>query len=179
MPRDPIQPIKQGTNMHVWKKSLLAALLALSSLSANAAASDEAQALEFMKQTFSQVDINRISYISQKMNLDDATAGKFWPRYQAYLHKQIALRDTQLATLTKFAAHLNGDSLTAKAATGLLDESMAQEKQRLLNRQQFVKALSTVLNPQQQLRLYQLELLIDVQVRSSILSQVPLAESSK
>lgn len=92
--------------MQGWKKKLVAACLALSSLSACAQGADEVQALEFMKQSFSQVDINRISYISQQMALSSEVAEKFWPRYQAYLHKQIALRDTQLATLTKFAGRV-------------------------------------------------------------------------
>lgn len=163
--------------MYGWKKQLFAGFLAFGALTATAAGPDEIQALEFMKHSFSQIDINRISYISQQMALDGPTSEKFWPRYQAYLHKQIALRDTQLATLTKFAGYLNRERLGAKASTSLLGESMAQEKQRLVNRQEFVRQLAGILNPQQQLRLYQLELLLDAQVRSSILSQVPLADA--
>lgn len=163
--------------MQGWKKQLVAGLLALSSLGVSAQGADEVQALEFMKQSFSQIDINRISFISQQMALSNATAEKFWPRYQAYLHKQIALRDNQLATLTKFAGHLTRDRLDAKVSHALLNESMGHEKQRLVNRQEFVRKLAGVLNPQQQLRLYQLELLLDAQVRSSILSQIPLAEA--
>jgi hypothetical protein len=161
--------------MRILKNWMVVGALALQVSVVTAASPDEIQALEFMKQSFSQVDINRISYISQKMALDDATAAKFWPRYQSYLHQQISLRDKQLATLTTFAAHLNGENLPAKVASKLLDDSMAQEKQRLANRQQFIRQLVGVLNPQQQLRLYQVELLLDAQVRSSILSQVPLA----
>lgn len=164
--------------MQNWKKIVAACFLGLSSLTAQAISPEELQALEFMKNSFSQVDINRISYISQKMAMDDEAATKFWPRYQAYLNKQIALRDHQLATLTRFATHFNKETLDAKSASNLLNESMKQERQRLTNRQQLVKEMAGTLNPQQQLRLYQLELLLDAQVRSNILTQIPLAESA-
>jgi hypothetical protein len=155
----------------------MAGLFALVSWPALGAGPDEARAMAFLQDSFSQVDINRIGVISQKMALDAATSQKFWPRYQAYLHQQIALRDTQLATLRTFAEHLNRERLNGATATQLLDEGMRQEQQRLVNRQQFVQSLSGILSPPQQLRLYQLELLLDAQVRNSILSQVPLAEA--
>lgn len=164
--------------MQRWKKQMAVGLLVFSALAATAAGPDETQVLEFIKHSFSQIDINRIAYVSQQMALDDASGEKFWPRYQAYLRKQITLRDTQLATLAKFATHLNRNTLTPQASTALLNESMNQEKQRLTNRQAFVRELAGVLNPQQQLRLYQIELLLDAQVRAGILSQVPLAEDA-
>jgi Spy/CpxP family protein refolding chaperone len=169
--------IFKGNQMRIWSKFIFAVALSLQALTVVAAGADEIKTLEFMKQTFSEVDIKRISYISHQMALDETTAAKFWPRYQDYLHKQISLRDKQLATLAAFTSHLNQDDLPAKAASKLLSESMAQEKIRLDNRQQFIRQLSGVLNPQQKLRLYQLELLLDAQVRSRILSQIPLATS--
>jgi hypothetical protein len=55
------------------------------------------------------VDIKRISRISQEMSLDIPTAEKFWPRYQEYLHRLIALRDKQLATLSSYATRPRSD----------------------------------------------------------------------
>ena len=78
---------------------------------------------------------------------------------------------------TKYRGKLK-ETLDAKSASNLLNESMKQERQRLSNRQQLVKEMAGTLNPQQQLRLYQLELLLDAQVRSNILTQIPLAESA-
>lgn len=162
--------------MLIWKKRVVVVLLFLFPMIAVGQSVEEIQALEFMKQSFSQIDINRISYISQKMDLNGTGAAKFWPRYQSYLHKQIELRDAQLKTLTKFAGHLNRESLDENSAGRLLKESMAQEDKRLKNRQDFIRSLAGILSAQQKLRLYQLELLLDAQVRSGVLAQIPLAD---
>lgn len=143
---------------------------------AHAAPSAEQAALNYLKDRFSEVDVNRISRISQEMSLDEKTAQKFWPRYQAYLHQQIDLRDKQLSSLTTYAAHLSQQSLTQAAAADLLRASMANEAQRLANRQQLIKGLHGILSATQQMRLYQIELLIDAQMRSGLLTQIPLAE---
>lgn len=162
--------------MLIWKHRDVVAILLFSPMIAFGKGVEEVQALELMKRSFSQIDINRISYISQKMDLNGTGAAKFWPRYQSYLHKQIELRDVQLKTLTKFAGHLNRESLDENSAGRLLKESMAQEDKRLKNRQDFIRSLAGILSAQQKLRLYQLELLLDAQVRSGVLAQIPLAD---
>ena len=150
-------------------------LLPLGSL-AHAANAEERQALEFMQKSFSELDVARVSQISQKMALTDAVAEKFWPRYRDYLHAQIALRDRQLASLARYADLLHRDLLDNVNAAALLRESMTQEEKHLTNRQRFIRQMDEILGPQQQIRLYQMELLLDAQFRSPVLAQVPLAE---
>jgi len=125
---------------------------------------------------FSEVDIIRISRISREMSLDEKTAHQFWPRYQDYLHRQIALRDKQLATLTSYASHQNKRSLDQAIAADMLRTSMANEEKRLVNGQNLIKNLKGTLTPTQQMRLYQIELLIDAQIRAGLLTQIPLVE---
>lgn len=168
--------MKDSQLMHSLLRRFLAVVLLLGQAIAYAAPADEQETLDFLKNAFSQVDINRISRISQEMSLEPAVAAKFWPRYQAYLHRQIALRDQQLTTLTIYANLLNRKELDGKAAKDLLRESLAQEERRVASRKQLVTRMSDTLTPTQQLRLYQIELLLDAQIRSGLLSHVPLAE---
>lgn len=162
------------------RRNLIAMILAtcLLALSANtkAASSEEDAALDYLKSSFSTVDINRISRISQEMSLDERTAKKFWPQYQAYLHQQIALRDKQLATLSHYAARLHNASLDENAAANMLRASMADEAKRVANRQALINRLKDVLSPKQQMRLYQIELLLDAELRAGLLKQIPLVE---
>lgn len=155
---------------------LLTASLLGTSLCSHATSSEEQAALDYLKASFSEVDINRISRISREMLLDEKTAQQFWPRYQNYLHRQIALRDKQLATLTTYAAHQDKQSLDLATASNMLHTSMANEEKRLINRQNLIKGLKGTLNPTQQMRLYQIELLIDAQIRAGLLTQIPLVE---
>lgn len=154
---------------------LTASLLAISPCS-HAISSEEQAALDYLKASFSEVDINRISRISREMSLDEKTAQQFWPRYQDYLHRQIALRDKQLATLTAYASRQNKGSQDQATAATMLRVSMADEEKRLVNRQNLIKDLKDTLNSTQQVRLYQIELLIDAQIRAGLLTQIPLVE---
>lgn len=155
---------------------LLATSLLAVALYSHATSSDEQAALDYLKTSFSEVDINRISRISREMSLDEKTAHQFWPRYQDYLHRQIALRDKQLATLTSYASHQNKRSLDQAIAADMLRTSMANEEKRLVNGQNLIKNLKGTLTPTQQMRLYQIELLIDAQIRAGLLTQIPLVE---
>lgn len=154
---------------------LAASLLTLSPCS-HAMSSEEQAALDYLKTSFSEVDIKRISRISREMSLDEKTAHQFWPRYQGYLHRQIDLRDKQLATLTAYASHLNKGSLDQARASEMLRTSMGDEETRLANRQNLIKGLKGILKPTQQVRLYQIELLIEAQIRTGLLTQIPLVE---
>lgn len=154
---------------------LAASLLALSPCS-HAISPEEQVALDYLKAAFSEVDINRISRISREMSLDEKTAQQFWPRYQDYLHRQIALRDKQLATLTSYTSHSPKGSLDHAKASEMLRTSMANEEKRLVNRQNLIRGLKGTLTPTQQMRLYQIELLIDAQIRAGLLTQIPVLE---
>lgn len=161
--------------MKVLISLLLGSALLLLFPNAQAITLHEEQTLDYLKQAFGQIDVNRISRVSGEMQLDGMAASSFWPRYQKYLHRQIALRDRQLATLRKYSEHFNHQTLDDVAAAVLLRESMVQEREHQANRQRFIVEIKDILNPRQQLRLYQLELLIDAELRAALLTQVPLA----
>jgi hypothetical protein len=132
--------------------------------------------LDEVRRSFAEVDRNRIDHISREMALPLPIARKFWPAYNTYLRNRIALRDRQLAALVDYADALNAGTLDDATANRLLNDSMADETLRIGNRQQFIRSLGEFLAPQQQMRLYQIELLLDAQVRAGLLQQIPLAE---
>lgn len=132
--------------------------------------------LDDVRRSFAEVDRSRIDHISRELALPLPVARKFWPAYNTYLRNRIALRDRQLAALVDYADALNADTLDDATATRLLNDGMAAETLRIGNRQQFIRSLGEFLAPQQQMRLYQIELLLDAQVRAGLLQQIPLAE---
>lgn len=168
-------PCRPSMKHRIFAPLLASCLLALAP-PCTAAVAEENAALDYLKSSFSTVDINRISRISQEMSLNERTAKKFWPQYQAYLHQQIALRDKQLATLSHYAARLHNASLDENAAASMLRASMADEAKRVANRQALINHLKDVLSPKQQMRLYQIELLLDAELRAGLLKQIPLVE---
>ena len=162
--------------MNSLKSIILSITLLFSISNSHATSQQEQETLSYLKNSFSQVDIKRISRISQEMSLDIPTAEKFWPRYQEYLHRLIALRDKQLATLSSYASHVNDKKLDIKVAKTLLKERLAEEELRVTIRKKLVTGMHDILTPIQQMRLYQIELLLDAELRAGLLSQVPLAE---
>lgn len=161
--------------MKILISLLLGSALLLLLPSVQAITLHEEETLDYLKKALGQIDVNRISLVSGEMQLDGKAASSFWPRYQKYLHRQIALRDRQLVTLKNYSEHFIHQTLDDVAAAGLLRESMVQERERQANRQRFIVGIKDILNPRQQLRLYQLELLIDAELRTALLTQVPLA----
>lgn len=129
--------------MNSLKSIILSITLLFSISNSHATSQQEQETLSYLKNSFSQVDIKRISRISQEMSLDIPTAEKFWPRYQEYLHRLIALRDKQLATLSSYASHVNDKKLDIKVAKTLLKESLAQEELRVTIRKSWSRACMT------------------------------------
>lgn len=155
---------------------LTSALLGSAPCLANPPSPEEVDTLNRMKQEFTNIDINRIGVISQQLQLTDQEAKQFWPLYQNHLHRKIQLRDQQLQTLATYTEKLNAGSLDPRDATALLAFSMLYERDQIDNRKSLILGLGKVLGPTQQLRLYQLELLLDTEIRQGLLRQIPLAK---
>ena len=132
--------------------------------------------LEQIRRDFSKVDMGRIAHVSERMDLSDPANLAFRPAYQDYLRNLVRLRDRQLEVLVEYAENLNAESLDDARAARSLAESMRLDRERMVARDRFIEGLTHSLNPRQQLRLYQLELILDAQIRTELMSQIPLAE---
>ena len=136
----------------------------------------ERATLEQIRRDFSQVDMDRLAYVNQRMGLSGQAANDFQIAYQDYLQNQARLRERQLVLLLEHHKDLNNGNLTDSRASVSLAESLRLDRERLKTRERLVIDLDRSLSPQQRLRLYQLELAFDNEARAELLPQIPLAK---
>ena len=136
----------------------------------------EDDTLALIRRDFSDVDLRRIVAVSNQMALDAPTAQRFWPLYRRYLQEVVALRDQQLQNLGDYARQLNAGRLSDEQARISLQTSLELEQARLQARQRMIRQAGTVLGAQQVLRLYQLEMTMESQMKGRLLEQIPPAE---
>ena len=151
-------------------------LFASVALVAHAGTPEEDAAISLIREQFSDVDLRRVIEVSGSMKLDDTSAKRFWPIYRAYLVEIVALRDRQLDMLAEYAGHLNAGWIDDPTARASLARSLALEQARVDARQNMIRRAGEVISPIQTLRLYQLELAMDVSLRSRMLEQIPPAK---
>lgn len=151
-------------------------LCAALAFGAQARTPDEDATLGLIREQFKDVDLRRVIEVSGSMKLDESSAKRFWPIYRAYLVEIVALRDRQLGTLAEYAARLNAGWIDDPTARASLARSLALEQARVDARQHMIRRASEVITPIQTLRLYQLELAMDVSIRSRMLDQIPPAK---
>lgn len=134
------------------------------------------KALAELKSQFDQIDANRIDQIALGMALDFEASSRFWPLHNEYMQMQVKLRDSRLDLLARYASMHNKNTVTDAAAKKFISESLRHEKQHFHNRQNFMRKISSILTPVQQLRFYQLDLLLDTRLRSGLLAQIPMTQ---
>ena len=132
--------------------------------------------LEQLRRDFSQVDMDRLAYMNQRMDLSGQAANDFHISYRDYLQNLARLRDRQLVLLLEHNKDLKSGNLTDSRASISLAESLRLDRERLKSRERLVIDLDRSLSPQQRLRLYQLELAFDTETRAELLPQIPLAK---
>lgn len=145
-------------------------------LGAHAATPEEDAAIDLIRAQFEDVDLRRVIEVSGKMKLDEHSARRFWPIYRSYLLDIVEMRNSQLANLGEFARQLNAGWIDDPTARASLARSLELERARLDARQRMIGRAGEVLSPTQVLRLYQLELSMDVALRNRLLEQIPPAQ---
>lgn len=118
-------------------------------------------------------EAERKALVAQNLPMDDATAAKFWPLYNAYRDKQGEVDAKVFTTITRYAE--NYGTLTDAIAKDLLDEAIALNKRQAALRNEHVDDVSTVLNPLLTLRYFQIDMLLDARQRDVLTRQLPLA----
>lgn len=146
------------------------------SVGAQAGTPEEDATLGLIREQFKDVDLRRVIEVSGSMKLDESSAKRFWPIYRAYLVELVALRDRQLDTLAEYAEQLNAGWIDDPTARTSLARSLALEQARVDARQHMIRRAGEVITPIQALRLYQLELAMDVSLRGRVLEQIPPAK---
>lgn len=143
---------------------------------AHATTPEEDAAISVIREQFKDVDLRRVIEVSGKMKLDEHSAKRFWPIYQSYLMDIVVMRDRQLGNLSEFARQLNAGWIDDPTARASLARSLELEQARLEARQRMIRKAGEVLSPTQALRLYQIELTMDIAIRNRLLEQIPPAQ---
>lgn len=129
--------------------------------------------MEYIRAHFKDINLRGIMLVSDRMALDADAARAFWPRYRIYMDELVRLRDQHLDILSEYARDLNGGRLDDAKASASLQRSLSLEEARIASRRQMLEQVGRVLTPRQVLHLYQLELLMEAQIKAGLLEQIP------
>lgn len=113
---------------------------------------------------------DKVSIVSQLMDLSPADASKFWPVYNEYDKALTALADERIALIRMYAE--NYGSMTDEVATKLANGVFDLDTKRNTMKRQYFQKMSQALSPKLAARFIQienqLEKIIDLQIASSL-----------
>ena len=117
---------------------------------------------------------DKVSILTELMDLDPQEAAKFWPVYNEYDKALTALADERIAFIRLYADNYGAlsDEMATKIATGSLD---IEGRRGELRKQYFAK-VSQALTAKDAARWLQIEMQIEKVVDLQILSSLPIVE---
>jgi len=121
-------------------------------------------------------DLNKdkVSILTEMMDLGPEEAAKFWPVYNTYDKELTKLRDERVAFIRMYAENYSSlsDEKVTQIANGLLD----LEIRRIQLRKQYFKTMSQTLSAKLAARFVQIESQIEKLVDLQIASSLPIVE---
>lgn len=116
----------------------------------------------------------KVSILTELMELDPQESSKFWPVYNEYDKALTKLADERIVFIRMYAENFDSlnDQTISKIATGLMDI----ESKRVELRKQYFQRISQTLSPKDALRWLHIEAQIERIVDLQILSSLPIAE---
>ena len=117
---------------------------------------------------------DKVSILTELMDLDPQEAAKFWPVYNEYDQALTKLADERIAFIRLFADNYSvlSNGMATKIATGMMDV----EARRLALRKTYFQRLSQTLTPKDAVRWLQIESQIEKVVDLQILASLPIVE---
>jgi hypothetical protein len=116
----------------------------------------------------------KVSILTQMMQLGPAESAKFWPIYNEYDQALTKLADERVALVRTYADKYS--SLDNATATKIAMGSMDVETRRIDLRRQYFQRLSQALNPKDAAKWLQIESQIEKVVDLQILSSLPIVQ---
>jgi hypothetical protein len=117
---------------------------------------------------------DKVSILTEMMELGPEQAAKFWPIYNEYDQALTKLKDERVAFIRLYAD--NYASLSDEMATKIAMGSMDVEARRIDLRKQYFPRISQALTVKDAVRWLQVETQIEKVVDLQILSSLPIAE---
>ena len=118
------------------------------------------------------VQVQRKALVSMNMNLDEATAAKFWPLYNEYQEAYGPVEARATALMTDYAS--NWMNLSEEQAKYLLNTSFSIKQDQLKIRKSYAKKMVRALSPKIAARFFQIENKIDAITAADLADKVPL-----
>lgn len=129
----------------------------------------------------SDIRTSKVAIITEVMGFSEAEDGKFWPVYRECETASARLGDERLALIKDYAAKYS--TLTDDQAAALAAKAIDLESRRHAAKAQCYERVKTVLSPRAALRFlqveHQLQLLIDLQIASSLPVAPTMKEATK
>jgi hypothetical protein len=117
---------------------------------------------------------DKVSILTEMMELSPEEAAKFWPVYNNYDKELTKLADERIAFIRMYAENYSSlsDEKVTQIANGLLD----LESRRIQLRKQYFETMSRSLTPKLAARFLQIESQIEKLVDLQIASNLPIVE---
>jgi hypothetical protein len=117
---------------------------------------------------------DKVSILTELMDLDSGQAAKFWPLYNEYDKALAALGDERIAFIRLYADNYSGlsEEMATKIAMGIMDV----EARRMGLRKQYFTRISQALTAKDAARWLQVEAQIEKLVDLQILASLPIVE---
>ncbi len=117
---------------------------------------------------------DKVSILTQMMDLDPDEAAKFWPVYNEYDQALIKLADERIALIRLYADNYEtlSDEMALKIAVGMMDV----ESRRVELRKEYFPRVSKALTAKDAVRWLQIEAQIEKVVDLQILASLPLVQ---
>lgn len=129
---------------------------------------------DIMQMSIAELEANRQAIVTSAMRLDDATAEKFWPVYNAYRADVTPFKQRTLDLIMSYAD--NYLALTDEQAAKLTKDYFKLAEERAKMKKKYVKKMQKAVGEVAAMRFLQVENKMDAIVTFGLAVQIPLAE---
>ena len=135
---------------------------------------EEANLKTYVELLRKDVKKQKVSILSELMNLSPEEASKFWPVYNEYDKALTVLADERVSLIKTYSENFRSmtDSMATKLTTGVLD----LEAKRIQLRRQYFERMSKALSPKLAARFLQIENQLEKIIDLQIASNLPIVE---
>jgi len=154
------------------------ALCALFAFASTAAVAQATSAQTNMQIMLDKIKADKKAVVAANMKLSDAEAAAFWPIYEEYQKDLAAVNERLGKLVTGYAKSYNDNTLTDEAASKLVAEALAIDRDETAMRTKYADKLAKVLPGKQVMRYMQIESKIRAAVRYQLAEAIPLVTTS-
>lgn len=150
---------------------LLFLLFLVSVVAGQVQAAPQTDQLEILR---ARLQSDRVTAISDAMQLTEQGSAVFWPLYRKYESEVAIMGDQRVSLFNEYAQAFN--TMDNSTAQNLLTRSMAWREKRARLLHDFVRSLETKMSPVVAARFYQVERYLTLMIDLNVANQIPLIQ---